>query len=62
MCAFLVLRDGAAPLSLADVQAHLTTAGLAQIKHPERVEAIDAMPISPAGKILKRILRQRITA
>ena len=60
MCAFLVLREGKALPDLAAIQRHLTEAGLARIKHPERLEPIDAMPLNPTGKILKRVLRERI--
>ncbi|MGH9035470.1 MAG: class I adenylate-forming enzyme family protein, partial [Acidimicrobiia bacterium] len=60
MCAFLVLRDGCPLPNLADIEQHLTGAGLARIKHPERLEPIDAMPLNPTGKILKRVLRDRI--
>jgi non-ribosomal peptide synthetase component E (peptide arylation enzyme) len=60
MCAFVVLRDGHPLPTLTDIDQHLTGAGLARIKHPERLEAIDAMPLNPTGKILKRVLRERI--
>jgi non-ribosomal peptide synthetase component E (peptide arylation enzyme) len=61
MCAFLVLREGQRLPDLAEIEAHLSAAGLAQIKCPERLESIDAMPLNPTGKILKRVLRDRIT-
>jgi len=60
MCAFVVLRDGHPLPPLADIDQHLTGVGLARIKCPERIEAIDAMPLNPTGKILKRVLRERI--
>ncbi|MGH9040856.1 MAG: class I adenylate-forming enzyme family protein [Acidimicrobiia bacterium] len=60
MCAFLVLREGQDLPDLAEIEQHLTAAGLARIKCPERLEAIDAMPLNPTGKILKRVLRDRI--
>ena len=60
MCAFVVLRDGQSPPDLAGIEQHLTAAGLARIKCPERLEVIDAMPLNPTGKILKRVLRDRI--
>ncbi len=31
-------------------------------KLPERLELVSEFPLSPAGKILKRTLRERITA
>jgi long-chain acyl-CoA synthetase len=35
---------------------------LAKYKYPRRVEAIDAMPLGPSGKVLKRELRERFKA
>src|SRR5581483_11335301 len=61
MCAFVVLREGEALPAPAELERFLTDAGLARGKHPERLEALDAMPLNPAGKILKRVLRDRIT-
>jgi len=60
MCAFLVLREGHSLPPLREIQEHLSRAGLASIKLPERLEAVDAMPLNPTGKILKRVLRDRI--
>jgi acyl-CoA synthetase (AMP-forming)/AMP-acid ligase II len=60
MCAFVVLAAGADVPSLEEVQEFLAEDGLARIKLPERLEIIDAMPLNPTGKILKRVLRERI--
>ena len=61
ICAFVVLRQGeAAPPLLEDVAAHLTAAGLARNKLPERLEVVDELPLGPTGKILKRVLRDII--
>jgi non-ribosomal peptide synthetase component E (peptide arylation enzyme) len=60
MCAFVVLRDSHPLPTLEQIQSHLSEAGLARVVFPERVEAIEAMPLNPTGKILKRVLRQRI--
>ena len=38
------------------------TQKIAAFKLPERLEVVDALPLSPVGKILKRELRERITA
>ena len=59
MCAFVVLAPGADAPTLDEVQEFLKADGLAQIKLPERLEVIDAMPLNPTGKILKRVLRDR---
>ena len=62
MCAFVVLRSGAAAPSLEEIAAHLTAGGLAKNKLPERLEVIDELPLGPTGKILKRVLRDVIAA
>jgi non-ribosomal peptide synthetase component E (peptide arylation enzyme) len=36
---------------------HLEAAGIARQKFPERLEIVDEMPKTPAGKIKKDILR-----
>jgi non-ribosomal peptide synthetase component E (peptide arylation enzyme) len=57
MCAFVTLVPEAAVPTLEELVAFLEADGLARIKVPERLEVIDAMPLNPAGKILKRALR-----
>jgi len=59
MCAFVTLAPGAEAPTLDGLRAFLEADGLARIKVPERLEVVDAMPLSPAGKILKRVLRAR---
>ncbi len=54
-----VVRKPGAQASEADLLAHLQ-ARLAKYKVPRRVVFMDALPISGAGKILKRELRQRL--
>ncbi len=44
-------------LSLDQVAAHLTQAGIARQKYPERLEILEAMPANAAGKIRKVDLR-----
>ena len=61
MCAYVVLRDGHSLPTLEEIQDHLTVAGLARVAFPERLEPTEAMPLNPTGKILKRVLRDRIT-
>ena len=61
MCAFVVLAPGAETPTLAELEAFLTGDGLARIKLPERVEVVEAMPLNPTGKILKRVLRTQLT-
>jgi cyclohexanecarboxylate-CoA ligase len=59
--AVCVLEPGGA-LTPAALGAHLTAAGIARQKHPERIEIIDAMPMNAAGKIRKIDLRARFAA
>ena len=60
-CACVVLQPGAR-LSFEDLIAHLRAQQIASFKLPERLEVIESFPISPAGKILKRELREIVAA
>lgn len=62
VCAVVVTEEGAEPVSLENVTAHLTDAGLMRRKLPERVEHVDALPRNPTGKILKYELRERFVS
>lgn len=55
---FVVASPGAA-LTLADVQAHCRTL-IAGYKVPRSMTLVDALPLSPAGKVLKHELRARL--
>jgi acyl-CoA synthetase (AMP-forming)/AMP-acid ligase II len=61
VCAVIELVDGAAPLTLADVQAHCRAAELSQRKWPEQVETVDALPRNPTLKVLKYQLKERFS-
>jgi len=56
-CACVVLQPGT-ELTFADLTAHLRAQQIAAFKLPERLEIMASFPISPAGKILKRELRE----
>lgn len=58
-CAFVVVHEGAS-LTFEALVAYLRTRDIASFKLPERLECVDAFPISPVGKILKRELRERL--
>ena len=60
-CACVVLQPGAR-LSFEDLIAHLRAQQIASFKLPERLEVMESFPISPAGKILKRELREIVAA
>ncbi|RFS87499.1 hypothetical protein D0T12_04595 [Actinomadura spongiicola] len=59
-CAYLVLEPGAEPLTVAGLGDHLLALGLAKYKLPERVEIVDAFPLTNVGKISKKHLRDDI--
>lgn len=61
-CAFLVLRPGSAAPSVDDLGQFLRGLGLAKFKCPERVEVIDAFPVTRVGKVDKAAMRQQIAA
>ena len=56
-CACVVLQPGT-ELTFDDLIAHLRAQQIASFKLPERLEIMESFPISPAGKILKRELRE----
>ena len=56
-CAFVTLRPGAR-LSFEEMQTCLGTAGLSKHFWPERLEVIEKMPWTAAGKIQKYVLRE----
>jgi 2,3-dihydroxybenzoate-AMP ligase len=49
-------------LSFEELIAFLRAQNIASFKLPERLELVGELPLSPVGKILKRELRERITA
>ena len=60
VCAVLRLREGAAGVELARVQAHLQRAGLGKKKWPEALRVVSEFPRTPSGKIRKRDLREAL--
>jgi 2,3-dihydroxybenzoate-AMP ligase len=58
-CACVVLQPGAR-LTFEDLISHLRAQQIASFKLPERLEVMESFPISPAGKILKRELRELV--
>ena len=59
VCAFVVLR-GEAALDVPDVQRHFAQIGLARQKTPELIEVVTELPRTPAGKVQKGELRNRL--
>jgi len=60
MCAFAILRRGAA-LSLRELAAFLLEQEIAKHKLPERLEIVGEFPLSPFGKVSKKDLTERIS-
>ena len=60
-CAFVVPKPGET-LAFDELIAFLRSQNIASFKLPERLELVGELPLSPVGKILKRELRERITA
>ncbi|WP_370941999.1 class I adenylate-forming enzyme family protein [Amycolatopsis sp. cg5] len=54
LCAFAV----APGLTLAELGAFLDAHGLDRFKHPERLVLLDSLPLNPAGKVAKDVLRE----
>ena len=58
-CAFVVPRRGQR-VTLPEIVEHLTEAGIAKFKLPERLELIDELPLSAFGKVSKVTLTKLI--
>jgi non-ribosomal peptide synthetase component E (peptide arylation enzyme) len=58
-CAYVVLREGAS-LDFAQLRGFLEQKRIARFKLPERLELIDALPVTAVGKISKKDLREDI--
>jgi cyclohexanecarboxylate-CoA ligase len=57
-CAFIVARE-AASLAFPEMQEFLLKSGVARSYWPERLELVDALPMTATGKIQKFVLRER---
>ena len=60
VCAFLILRESAAPPTLADIAEFTETQQLARQKIPERIEVVTDLPRTPSGKVRKDVLRKQL--
>ena len=58
-CLFVTLKPGAT-LALAEVTGWLDAAQVSKLKWPERLEIVDAMPLTPTRKIIKGQLAKRL--
>jgi non-ribosomal peptide synthetase component E (peptide arylation enzyme) len=59
-CVFIVLRPGSYPPDVRQLAEFLTDQGLAKFKCPERIEVLDAFPVTRVGKLDKSALRNLI--
>jgi len=59
-CVFIVPKLGET-ITFQELIDFLMTLNIAKFKWPERLEILETLPISPAGKILKRALKEIIT-
>ncbi len=59
-CAYVVVRPGAAAPTVAELGVFLAGLGLAKYKFPERIETIEAFPLTRVGKVDKAALRAAI--
>ncbi len=59
-CAYVVLAEPSAALTLKDITAYLRDQKLATQKLPERLEIVSALPMTATGKVQKGILREDI--
>jgi 2,3-dihydroxybenzoate-AMP ligase len=58
-CAFVITRGGQ-NLEFSELIAFLRKQNLASFNLPERLEVVNEFPLSPVGKILKRVLRETL--
>ncbi len=59
VCACVVLRGDAGPLTLADVRTFMEGRGVMRQKIPEQLELLDELPRNATGKVRKDQLRER---
>lgn len=59
-CAYLVVQPGHSAPDVAELAQFLTAKGLAKFKCPERIEVIDAFPLTRVGKVDKPAMRAMI--
>jgi 2,3-dihydroxybenzoate-AMP ligase len=59
-CAYVILRPGAS-LTLAELVTFLHAQQIAKFKLPERLEVVDAFPLTSVGKVSKKDLREDIS-
>jgi non-ribosomal peptide synthetase component E (peptide arylation enzyme) len=59
-CAFLIVREGHAAPNIPQMIEFLSSQGLAKFKCPERIEVVEAFPVTRVGKVDKPAMRRII--
>ncbi|MDB5783485.1 AMP-binding protein [Caballeronia mineralivorans] len=59
-CAFLIVREGHDAPDVPQMIEFLSSQGLAKFKCPERIEVVDAFPVTRVGKVDKPAMRRII--
>lgn len=60
ICAYVVVKKNHRAPNVAELGEYMKSIGLAKFKWPERIEAIDALPLTKVGKLDKAPLRDDI--
>ncbi|MBO1504118.1 (2,3-dihydroxybenzoyl)adenylate synthase [Serratia proteamaculans] len=58
-CAYIIATSALKPVVL---RRHLRAEGVAEFKLPDRFIQVDTLPLTPVGKVDKKLLRQRLEA
>jgi non-ribosomal peptide synthetase component E (peptide arylation enzyme) len=59
-CIFIIPRPGRSAPSVAELLDYLVAQGLAKYKCPERIETVEAFPVTKVGKLDKAALRRMV--
>lgn len=60
-CVFIILQPGASAPGVRELADFLVSHGLAKFKCPERIEVVDAFPVTRVGKVDKPAMKKLIT-
>ncbi|TDE56538.1 2,3-dihydroxybenzoate-AMP ligase [Nonomuraea mesophila] len=61
-CAFVIAASGSAPIGRSEVAVFLRERGVAPYKIPDRLEVVDAFPVTRVGKTDKRALAAMVAS
>lgn len=59
-CVYVILQPGATAPSVSELAGFLIEQGLAKFKCPERIEVVDAFPVTRVGKVDKPAMKKHI--